>query len=57
MQSDMNEEGEGDNHGRLYFSEKIGKMKKNYKVDFQGFKKSIEVRKDKEVFEVIKSAL
>jgi hypothetical protein len=26
-------------------------------VDFQGFKKSIEGRKDKEVFEVIKCAL
>ncbi len=34
-----------------YFSEKIGKMKKKYKVDFQGFKKRIEGRKDEEVFE------
>ena len=34
-----------------YYSEKINIQKKKYQVDFQGFKKIIADRKDKEVFE------
>jgi len=34
-----------------YYGEKISEMARKYKVDFQGFKKIIEGRKDEEVFE------
>jgi len=34
-----------------YYEKKISEMERKYKVDFQGFKKIIEGRKDEEVFE------
>lgn len=34
-----------------FYGEKISEMKRKYKVDFQGFKKIIDGRKDEEVFE------
>ena len=34
-----------------FYGEKISEMERKYKVDFQGFKKIIEGRKDEEVFE------
>ena len=34
-----------------YYGEKIRKLKRKYKVDFQGFKRIIDQRKDEEVFE------
>ncbi len=33
-----------------YYGRKISELKRKYKVDFQGFKKIIEGRKDEEVF-------
>jgi hypothetical protein len=34
-----------------FYGEKISEMARKYKVDFQGFKRIIEGRKDEEVFE------
>ena len=34
-----------------YYKKKISELARKYKVDFQGFKKIIEGRKDEEVFE------
>jgi len=35
----------------FYYEKKISELARKYKVDFQGFKKIIEGRKDEEVFE------
>ena len=35
----------------FYYENKIGEIERKYKIDFQGFKKIIEGRKDEEVFE------